>query len=91
MVLKINMLILFLETKIILKLNFLLTDPLKPLSPFMEISLVTNLESINILPDKLWEDMLSKLSDGELKMEPLIGKLLILGMKIGEMMDISES
>jgi len=40
--------------------------------------------------EKLLEDMPSKLSDGELKMEPLIGKLLTLGMKIGEMMDISE-
>lgn len=32
-----------------------------------------------------------KSSDGELKMELLIGKLLTLGMKTGVMMDTSES
>jgi len=50
-----------------------LTDPFPPLSPYMKISYLINLESINTEPDPTTEDMLSKSSDGESKPVPLIG------------------
>jgi len=73
------------------RLNCSNTDPSKLPSPFMEISLPINLESITMSQEKLLEDTPSKSPDGELKTEPPIGLLLTHGTKIGEMPVISES
>jgi len=63
---------------------------LKLLLLFMVISHHINQEFIIMYLEMNLEDMPLKLLDGELKMELLIGKLLIHGMKIGETMVISE-
>lgn len=66
-------------------------DPLKDLSLFMKISILTNLESILINQEIFKEDILLKLLDGELKMDKNIGYVPILGIHPGEIKDSLKS
>lgn len=61
-------------------------DQLLLLLLFMKILLTTKVEFIDMYLGVLWEDMQLKLLDGE----KIIGLLLTLGMKLGEMVVYSK-